>query len=73
MEYHFCSNCKMFTGKEKEECLYCGADLKKPKRHSIRVQILSSLRLLRINPKWQMRSSASWLSINQQATSKVKT
>ncbi len=48
VEYHFCNQCGMFTGKEKDECLYCGADLKKPKRNSISMQILSSLRLLRI-------------------------
>ena len=48
MEYHLCSHCKMFTGREKGECLYCGADLNKSKRQSIGVQILSWVQSLRL-------------------------
>ncbi|MBW1720638.1 MAG: hypothetical protein JRH13_00380 [Deltaproteobacteria bacterium] len=28
LRYHYCDQCGMFTAKEKERCLYCGADLR---------------------------------------------
>lgn len=46
LKYHYCAHCGMFTAKEKDKCLYCGADLNGIRRHFYSGQALSSLRSL---------------------------
>ena len=51
MDYHFCTQCGMFTGTEGGKCLFCGADIDRTTKCSVQEYIMSSLRLLLLNPR----------------------